>query len=82
VYKRDIRGDCRCGNQQIECAPPARLASPRRHRGMDQAERACDIRVDRQRIERGLGPLQSILPTGAFRGVGGRVRPGGEFGQG
>ena len=67
--------------EQIECTPPACLAPRRRYGGVDPAEGSRDVGVDRQRIERGFGSLQTILAAGTLGRVGGGMGSRGKFRQ-
>ena len=55
----------------IHGAPAARLTACRTDGGVDTAERTSHSRVHRQRLERCLCTLQSVLTAGAFRRIAG-----------
>ena len=65
--ERQTRCDGSRGNEQIHRPSAARLAPCRADGGVDAAVRTSHARVHRQRLERGLRPLQPVLATGAFR---------------
>jgi hypothetical protein len=74
--------DGRGRDEQIKCAASARFAARRCDGGVHAAVRASYGRIDWERIERRLGSLKSILTTGAFQWISGRVRSDSEFRHG
>ncbi len=70
--EREARGDGGGGDEQVDRSCTARFASCVDDRGEDAAIGAGCVRVERERVECGFGPLESVLTAAALgRVVGG-----------
>jgi hypothetical protein len=66
----------------VACPRTAGLALASSGGGVDEPVDAGSGRIEGQRIQQRLDALEPILPTSALLGVVGRVRAGGQFGEG
>lgn len=77
IRRRSYR---RC--EQIDGPGPACLSTPRHNRCIDPSVCACGVRIEWDRIECCLGPLQSVLSPGSFIRVGSGVGTSRQLGHG
>ena len=80
--EREILGAGGCRDQEVDSPGAASLPTRRSHGRKDPSVRACRVGVERQRIERCLGPLQSVLAATTLLRVTGGVWPRRELGHG
>ena len=77
--KRQVRGERRRGDQQVEAAPSARFPSGLRKSHVEPRICPGNRNIDRKRDERRFRPLQRVLPARPFGSVHGCVWADREF---
>jgi hypothetical protein len=77
----ELDGERSCGDEQIEGAPTACLATRRQNSRVDPPVCARGRRIEGEDFEGGLGSLESILPPRTLLRICAHVRSGSEFRQ-
>ena len=80
--EREIGSQGRCRDQPVECAPTMVLGPDATTSASTRPQALATASIHRQRIERGLSPLQTVLTAGALGFIFRRVGSGCQLGQG